>query len=131
CGYESDLLILLRPISSSLARDPVGPRFEQIVANVEGVGSEIGYHISRSLRIHEGCPSQTQVIHFSQGSLGKNAPQFADAVVEPVNVSDAENCVVLVGKPYELVSFLSLYCQRFLNEYVLALPDECGGYLEG
>src|SRR2546427_5249099 len=36
----------------------------------------------------------------------------------------------LFRSPYELVSFLSLQCQGFLDEYVLALPEECGGYLE-
>jgi len=82
------------------------------------------------LRIHEGCPSQTQVIRLSYASLGENAPQFPDAVVESVNMSHAENCLVLVREPYEFVGFLSPQCQRFLDEYMLAIPKESGGYFE-
>src|SRR5207249_10638044 len=86
CRDKRYFLILLRPVSPPLGRDPVRPRIKNIVADVEGMWSKVGYDFALQLRVHECSPSQSQLVRVAYLALGLVAAEIAIAVVDSVDL---------------------------------------------
>src|SRR2546430_9058937 len=70
CRDKRYFLILLRPVSPPLGRDPVRPRIKNIVADVEGMWSKVGYDFALQLRVQECSPSQSQIVRVAYLAFG-------------------------------------------------------------
>src|SRR2546425_11773236 len=101
--YESQLLVLLCPVSLTPTSNLGRPLVKEEIANVERMRSEIRDNFSGALRRQKTCPNESEIVEISKDAAGQGSSQLPNAIVEPVNMARAEDEIIVLRKLHKLV----------------------------